>query len=301
MTERFTMIVALRALEIHLMFATFVGLAAWLFTSARKVSATTKYWIWVATSLNFVLPIGVFFDRLRPPDLAWVLPLDDVGRRFAGIRTAGAAVAATWAIGAVLMLARLLWRIGIERSAEAAASGAPGVNGLLRPRISLPAGIRRRLNRRELDAVLLHELAHARRRDNLIRLVHEIGLCLFWFHPLAWLAGSRLSLYRELSCDESVIRGARGEDLISALAKLANPPESLLLQARASSYLGDRVASLVSPRPTSRAANALLAAIFAVLLLAAILGSAFQSNLMHRAALGEFCPRLAAELAGNAK
>ena len=40
----------------------------------------------------------------------------------------------------------------------------------------------------------------------MIRLVHEAGVCAFWFHPLVWLTGSRLALYRELSCDESVLR-----------------------------------------------------------------------------------------------
>jgi hypothetical protein len=47
----------------------------------------------------------------------------------------------------------------------------------------------------------------------------------------------------------------------------------------------------VSPRRTSPASSALQAAIFAALLLASVLASAFQSNLMHRAAMGEFCSR----------
>ncbi len=296
MSEPLTLAFALRAVEIHLTFATLVALAAWAVTSARQASATTRYWIWVATSLNFVLPIGVFVDRLRPPNLEWVLPLEDLGGRILRGRTVGAALAVVWAIGAALMLARLAWRIRAGRDAD----GAPAVDGLLRPRISLPAGIERILTPPELDAVLLHELTHARRRDNLIRLVYEIAACAFWFHPLVWLAGLRLSLYRELSCDESVIRRARAGDLVSALAKLANPAETLLLQSGASSFLADRVASLAVPPRTSPAANVLQAVAFGLVLLASILGSAFQSNLMHRAALGEFCPRLAAELAAAA-
>lgn len=297
MTEPLTVAFALRALEIHLIFATLVALAAWAVTSSRKTNATTKYWIWVATSINFVLPIGVFVDRLRPPSFEWVLPLEDVGSRIAGGWTLGAALGVLWAIGAVLMAARLVWRIRSDR--ERPAGDAPAVDGLLRPRISLPAGIERLLTAPELDAVLLHERTHARRRDNLIRLVYEVAACAFWFHPLVWLAGSRLSLYRELSCDESVVRGARGGDLVSALAKLANPAETLLLQSGASSFLADRVACLAAPLRTSPAANALQAAVFALVLLAGIVGSAFQANLMHRAGLGEFCPRLAAELAAR--
>lgn len=86
---------------------------------------------------------------------------------------------------------------------------APAVGGVLYPRILLPIGIDRLLNRQELDAVLLHERAHAKRRDNLIRLLYEVSLCALWFHPLIWLAGMRMALYRELPCDESVIQRAK--------------------------------------------------------------------------------------------
>lgn len=321
MSDLPTLPLLIRALEIHLAFASVVALAAWAVTSSRfgTSSATTKYWIWVATSINFVVPAGVLVDRFRPPEVSWVLPLEDFGNAIARRDGFGEALVAAWAVGLVVMLARLGLRIRAHRTAAGSAfpqpasdlraggvpvrfesgGGAPAVDGVLRPRISLPAGIERVLTEAELEAVLLHELTHARRRDNLIRLVHELGACAFWFHPLVWLAGSRLSLYRELSCDESVVRGARGGELVSALAKLANPAETLLLQAGAASFLADRVASLALPRRTSAAANALQVVFFALVLLAGVLGSAFQSNLMHRAALGEFCSRGPAELAGR--
>jgi beta-lactamase regulating signal transducer with metallopeptidase domain len=146
------------------------------------------------------------------------------------------------------------------------------MDGLVRPRISLPSGIDRLLSKEELDAVLIHELTHAKRRDNLIRLVHEIGLCVLWFHPLVWITGARLSLYRELSCDESVIQGARGRDLVSALAKLANPEQPFLLQAGVSSFLSLRLARLATAPSQNwgRAASALLTVTFGAVLMTAI-------------------------------
>jgi beta-lactamase regulating signal transducer with metallopeptidase domain len=284
---------------IHLLFASIVGLAAWVLTSIRGASATTKYWIWVATSLNFIFPLGAIVDGLWGARLSWAAPLGVVGD-FAYDVSAGPAalvVAVVWVLGAVAMLARLRARIRAERREARLAAGlggndvrpsffahgipvrvggrqAPAVDGILRPYISLPAGIDRVLSRDELDAVLTHEITHARRRDNLIRLLHELGGCLLWFHPLVWVAGSRLAVFRELSCDESVIETARGGDLVSALAKLAEPGEPMLLQSTASSFLSHRLARLAGPpRPSRRAASMLLLFLFS----AFIVGGVFET------------------------
>jgi beta-lactamase regulating signal transducer with metallopeptidase domain len=144
----------------------------------------------------------------------------------------------------------------------------------LHPYVSLPYGIDRLLSEHEINAVLIHELTHARRRDNLIRLIHEVSLCVLWFHPLVWIAGSRLALYRELSCDESVIQSAHGEELVSALVKLANPDEALLLQSSASSFISHRLARLAAPpQPTYRAASMLLTVVFGAVLLWGVFGT----------------------------
>jgi beta-lactamase regulating signal transducer with metallopeptidase domain len=279
---------------VHLLYASLVGLAAWALTSIRGGSATTKYWIWVATSLNFILPLGAILDKLLAPHLWWAAPLGVIGD-FANTISQGRAasvLSVVWLLGAASMLTRLGLRIRAERRHVQAAAGqsgpeglptfrahgvpvrfalggqAPGVEGILRPHISLPYGIARLLSEPELDAVLMHELTHARRRDNLIRLIHEMSLCGLWFHPIVWIAGSRLALYRELSCDESVIRSARGEDLISALAKLANPERGFVLQATASSYLSLRLARLgPRSRPARGMGSALLIAMFSGVLL----------------------------------
>jgi bla regulator protein BlaR1 len=152
---------------------------------------------------------------------------------------------------------------------------APSVGGVLHPHISLPQGVDRLLSEAELDAVLIHEVTHARRRDNLIGLLHELALCGLWFHPLVWLTGFRLAIFRELSCDDSVIARSRGADLVSALAKLALPGGSHFLRAGATSLLSHRVARLASSEPqgTNRAADWLLMAVFAGIFLACVLGT----------------------------
>jgi len=287
-------------LQVHLLYASVVGLAALILTSIARASATTKYWIWVVTALNFIFPLAAMLDKIWAPHLSWATPLSVIGVFGNAIveNTGAAAVLGTiWLLGATTMLGRLGLRLWAERrhtQASAAATTAlereqdflaqgvpvrfaatrqtPAVEGVLHPHISLPHGIDRLLSQPELNAVLLHELTHARRRDNLIRLIHELGLCVLWFHPLVWVTGSRLALYRELSCDESVMQHARGGDLVSALAKIANSDDALLLQASASSFLSHRLARLsaTQSQPSCLVVNALLAAMFGAALLAGI-------------------------------
>jgi beta-lactamase regulating signal transducer with metallopeptidase domain len=290
---------ALYYFEVHLLFASIVWCAAWVLTSIRQGSATMKYWIWVAALLNFILPLGAVFDNLLASHLSWATPLGFIGDLAAGMSRPGSTatvLGAGWLFGASLMTARLLLRLRADhRDVHATAvqdvcdprrnflvhgipvrfagsRQAPAVDGVLRPHILLPDGIERLLSLHELNAVIIHELTHARRRDNLIRLIHEVALCVLWFHPFVWVAGSRLALYRELSCDDSVIKSAQGGALVSALAKLANPEGGLLLRATASSHLSHRLARLTAagPAPTYPAASALLGTLFVAVLLGGV-------------------------------
>ncbi len=81
----------------------------------------------------------------------------------------------------------------------------PGIVGIFRPVLLLPAGIADRLTDSQLDAIIVHELCHARRRDNLSAAFHMLVEALFWFHPLVWWLGARLVDERERACDEDVL------------------------------------------------------------------------------------------------
>ena len=82
----------------------------------------------------------------------------------------------------------------------------PGIFGIFRQVLLLPEGITEHLTREHLEAIIAHELCHARRRDNLAAALHMAVEAIFWFHPVVWFIGSRLVDEREKACDEEVLR-----------------------------------------------------------------------------------------------
>ena len=97
----------------------------------------------------------------------------------------------------------------------------PGVCGIWRPKVVLPKGVVEALTDQELEAVLPHELAHVRRRDNLVSLFQSWLSCVFWFHPVIWLIDHQLLEERERACDEEVLsRTPNCQEYLSSLLKV---------------------------------------------------------------------------------
>lgn len=87
----------------------------------------------------------------------------------------------------------------------------PVVFGIWRPVVILPPDADSWLGAR-LDAVLLHEMAHIRRRDILARLVADVACALHWFNPLVWVAAARLRAEAEVACDQAVVHAGIGAE-----------------------------------------------------------------------------------------
>jgi beta-lactamase regulating signal transducer with metallopeptidase domain len=104
-------------------------------------------------------------------------------------------------------LARRLLRGSVragENFSESPRIAVPLTIGWFRPVILLPSSWRT-WDRSKLDAVLLHESSHVRRRDSLIALLAGVNRCLFWFHPLAWWMERKLAFLAEQACDEACV------------------------------------------------------------------------------------------------
>ncbi|PYX32029.1 MAG: hypothetical protein DMG80_08880 [Acidobacteria bacterium] len=93
-------------------------------------------------------------------------------------------------------------RVAVCRSS---AVGVPTAIGFFRPAILIPEWVLRDLSAEELKVVLLHEFAHLRRFDDWTNLAQKLVRTVFFFHPAVWWIERRLSLEREMACDEAVL------------------------------------------------------------------------------------------------
>jgi beta-lactamase regulating signal transducer with metallopeptidase domain/tetratricopeptide (TPR) repeat protein len=80
----------------------------------------------------------------------------------------------------------------------------PVTAGLRRPVVLLPEGARR-WNDERRRVVLLHELAHVKRRDWMALLTGQAAAALYWFHPLAWSTRLQMQKDCERACDDLVL------------------------------------------------------------------------------------------------
>lgn len=123
------------------------------------------------------------------------------------------------------LIDRLRQRFSIRRAVRLQYSVSSryelGLRGFWRPTIRIPRELPSQLTPAEFESVLLHELAHVQRRDNLFGLFVHCVVCVFWFHPLLWWIERRLLAEREQACDELVIRsGASPTTYINGILKV---------------------------------------------------------------------------------
>lgn len=81
----------------------------------------------------------------------------------------------------------------------------PAAIGLWNRTIVVPAWALRELPPNDLNVILLHEFAHLRRGDDWTNLIQKIVRALFFFHPAVWWIENRLSVEREMACDDAVL------------------------------------------------------------------------------------------------
>jgi beta-lactamase regulating signal transducer with metallopeptidase domain len=158
-----------------------------------------------------------------------------------------------------LWIRRQAKRLGIARTVELHLSHtaeSPFTFGVIHNIIVVPVSAWANLPPAQLEAVLLHELAHIRRHDYFFNLVQTVIDTLLFFHPAAWWMSRHVRELREQCCDDQVLRcGAAPVDYASALLALeenrtAGAPLAMALSGAAEARpLTARIARLFGDLP----------------------------------------------------
>ena len=249
------------------------------------------------------------------PNVPWLALLSSPKVLF-GIWATVAVLFAGWLAWGVLSVSRIvrrarvldsnewtnpLWevadRLGLNEAPRLVRSEdakMPFACGLLRPTIVLPAECdgwtqdRRR-------AVLLHELAHVRRRDLVGHTVGRFACALYWFHPLVWTAAKRLRSESERACDDLALNcGARASDYAEHLLDIVTgvrhhaTPAVALAMARRKEFEG-RMLAILDPelRRSAPSRKQTVSLVGGLAVLSLVLGAAVP---VERAADGSIRP-----------
>lgn len=91
------------------------------------------------------------------------------------------------------------------RLLQSGVAGMPAAIGFFKPVILFPAAMLASLPADEIEAVLLHELAHIRRRDFVVNLLQSVIEIIFFFNPAVWWVSSLIKAERENCCDDIAV------------------------------------------------------------------------------------------------
>ena len=187
--------------------------------------------------------LRVFFER----NLGWIAVLWIAGVLVFSFRLLSALILTRRLSGISVRLVegewqerfeKLVTKTGVTQAVkllESARVSVPMVIGHIKPVVLVPIGLLAGLPPAQVEALLIHELTHIRRRDYLVNLLLSVLETLFFFHPAIWWMGAVVRRERECCCDAATV-GFSGDSLSYAKALSALPgwqvgPQGLAMAA----------------------------------------------------------------------
>jgi len=164
--------------------------------SASDAAPTNKYFVTIAGYMPYVTVlyvVGLVFNTLK---LAFAWNNIYQIRKYVTQTEFAASIR------------KLSTQLNLKTKVDAAFSewvDVPCVTGFFKPIILLPISISCYLNTEEVEAILLHELAHVKRNDYLHNFIQQVIGVMLFFNPFARLISKVISEEREHSCDDLVI------------------------------------------------------------------------------------------------
>ncbi|MBX2872446.1 MAG: carboxypeptidase-like regulatory domain-containing protein [Saprospiraceae bacterium] len=129
---------------------------------------------------------------------------------------------------------RLCIQMGIRRKVRFLLSEVvkdPITFRLLRPVILLPTSLMTGLEPKQIELLLLHELAHIRRYDFTVNILQTLVEIVFFYHPALWWISRNIRTTREHCCDDAVL-AVQNQPILYAQALTRIPTSNLSLKKR---------------------------------------------------------------------
>ena len=146
-------------------------------------------------------------------------------------------------------VAALVKRLNVRHKVNVVTSSVatiPMVVGVFRPVILIPIATFLGLSHRQLEAILIHELAHVRRYDNLVNLFQRFAETVLFFHPAVWWISICIREERERCCDDVVVAFSDRKVYAEALVALEGFRTPILAAAATGGSLLSRVKRLLA-------------------------------------------------------
>lgn len=167
-------------------------------------------------------------------------------------------------------LSNLQPRLNLNRKIQTLVSTlveTPITFGSVKPVILIPASAITGLSSQQLEAILLHELAHIRRHDYLVNWLQSLAEALLFYHPAVWWFSRDIRQEREHCCDDTAVQltqNALGyaQALVALEAlRTTHPQPTAAMAATGGSFMHRIQRLMVHPSPLRPATSALPASV----------------------------------------
>jgi beta-lactamase regulating signal transducer with metallopeptidase domain len=289
--------------------ATFLFLQEFSSHQPAAVASVVSTPLAEAPPVHEAIPHSKATGDISPDTFLWLVRIWMAGVIFFSLRTAGgmllverlqrskASPPSARLLATCLDLQR---RVGITRTirfCQCNGLDVPAVIGWFRPVVLLPMTVLTGLSHAQLEAVIVHELAHIKRGDYFVNLFQIAVETLLFYHPAVWWVSGRIRVERENCCDDTAVwLCGNAVDYARALTYMegGRTAPSLLLAA-SGSPLAQRVMRLLGANKSSRSLLSVGITIGSLCLAAGVFMSQAFVRIAHADSTSNAAPVVAAK------
>lgn len=178
--------------------------------------------------------------------------------------------------------------------------GVPMTFGRIKPVILIPLGMLSNLSQVQIEALLMHEMAHILRRDYLFNAIQLVVETLYFHHPLVWFMAKKIREERETASDDIALQmGADPRAFAQALAHFQENIMSNTIPACAATgkkhQLLERIRRIVGMEPGKKKRSGITALSFFILAATLLVPLGFAQRAEQPAVPAEPTPAILAE------